>query len=996
MKLPVLILLYASLTISSANGQCTWYTKISTSNFTSHTLGIKNDSSLWAWGQNNKGQLGDGATVNKMRPTQINAGSRWISIATGTYHSLAVKADGTLWAWGMNNQGQLGDGTTIDKTNAIQIGAAANWVSVAAGHLVSLGIKSDGTLWGWGDNNYGQLSGNSSRITPAQIGTSTNWISVAVGLYHTIGLKSDGTVWAWGTNTNGQLGDGTTTDRAMPVQIGAATDWVSVTAGGEHNLAIKKNGSLWVWGGNDVWLFGNYTVAEPTTPMQLSADEWSSVAAGSADVIGTKTDGTLWRWQNSDQITIVGGDWVPVYECQQTDADANWSWVTYGNASMFGIKTDGSLYSRGNNDNGQLGNGTTNNQPVANKIYAAPNFTLPAVNSSISQTQTGFTIYNSDCSLIASITKKGGSTAINGSTTAKVWVEAIQPAAYLKRHYDIKPAANASTATGKVTLYFTQQEFSDLNAVNEVKLPVDAADADNFKANLMVEEIDGTSSDGTGLPYTYSGASVTINPADNDIVWNPTNGYWEVTFYTSGFGGFFIKTQTGKLFNPLDKAGLTRTTPGAVVYSLRLLSSSYTGPAIQVRRDNDNTTQDIGFNAAGYLDGAALRSFVGSNNGYVSRWYDQSGNGIDAKQTDVSKQPIIVRAGVVEKVNGLPAVYFGSASLATAKLMIFTKAASMVGVAKGNNSTPSTFVSKTGTAAGNNPAHPAPFDYTNTGAEFTVGNAATATYNLIWANTSTPKSTVNNSVDLSIYSFVIPSSGTYRNYVNGVQAGSNTVTAFQDGGNALLLGNRNDGGGSGNFWTSEIMLFNLALSTTERQTLEVAQAILPLEWLLVKGQLTNRNTAQLTWHVNEEQVKSYQVEKSTEGIAYTIIGEVASTGNGTHAYSFTESQVLSCAAYYRIRQTDLDGRFTYSTVITLNNQATSPVTVYPNPAEEIVTVTTSVQLLSTVATLYNANGTALQSFTINATAFTINLRNYPAGIYYLKTADGEVARIVKK
>jgi hypothetical protein len=320
-----------------------------------------------------------------------------------------------------------------------------------------------------------------------------------------------------------------------------------------------------------------------------------------------------------------------------------------------------------------------------------------------------------------------------------------------------------------------------------------------------------------------------------------------------------------------------------------------------------------------------------------------------------------------------------------------------VGVAKGNNSTPSAFVTKTGTAAGNNLNYPGPFDYTNSIGEFTVGNAATTTFNTINAGNSTPKSMINNQVGLSRYSFVIPSAGTYYNYVNGVQAGNQTVPGFMDGGHSLMLGNRNDGGGWGNFWTSEIVLFNLALTTTERQIMEGAQVVLPLEWLSVKGQLTNNNTARITWQVDEQAVKNYEIEKSTDGIKYFTIGQLASTGNGVHSYSFTEGQELSGIAYYRIKQTDPDGRFTHSTVITLNsNLKESTITVYPNPARDVVTVTTGVSLLNTVATLYNANGIVIKTFTIGTTSFTINLGDYPAGIYILKTVKGNAIRIIRK
>jgi hypothetical protein len=128
-------------------------------------------------------------------------------------------------------------------------------------------------------------------------------------------------------------------------------------------------------------------------------------------------------------------------------------------------------------------------------------------------------------------------------TEAKVWIEPTQPAQFVKRHYQITPTFNADNATAVVTLYFTQQEFNDFNAVNAVKLPANSTDAAG-KANLLVEKRSGGSNDGTGLPGSYTSTIVTINPDDNKIIWNAAFNRWEVTFDVTGFSGFFVKTQT--------------------------------------------------------------------------------------------------------------------------------------------------------------------------------------------------------------------------------------------------------------------------------------------------------------------------------------------------------------------------------------------------------------------------------------------------------------------
>jgi len=125
-----------------------------------------------------------------------------LQIAAGGAHSLGLKSDGTLWAWGRNDYGQLGDGTTTERHSPVQVGTDTDWVSIAATEYHSLGLKSDGTLWAWGWNGFGQLGDGTTteRHSPVQVGTDTDWVSIAARGAHSLALKSDGTLWAWGLN----------------------------------------------------------------------------------------------------------------------------------------------------------------------------------------------------------------------------------------------------------------------------------------------------------------------------------------------------------------------------------------------------------------------------------------------------------------------------------------------------------------------------------------------------------------------------------------------------------------------------------------------------------------------------------------------------------------------------------------------------------------------------------------------------------------------------
>ena len=198
-------------------------------------------------------------------------------------------------------------------------------------------------------------------------------------------------------------------------------------------------------------------------------------------------------------------------------------------------------------------------------VNPTSNASIATVNKIKTLPVTGITYFSNSCtdSLIAKLSPNGAS-PISGNTTAKVWIETTQPAQFVKRHYEITPATGAATATSNVTLYFTQAEFNDFNAVNAVKLPTGAADASGI-ANLLIEKRSGLSSDGTGLPATYTGSTVTLNPVDVDIIWNVTQSRWEVSFNVVGFSGFFVKTLSGVLPSNLINFTGNKTSNGHLI-----------------------------------------------------------------------------------------------------------------------------------------------------------------------------------------------------------------------------------------------------------------------------------------------------------------------------------------------------------------------------------------------------------------------------------------------
>ena len=270
-----------------------------------HTIAVKKDGTLWGWGANSNGQLGDGTTTQRTSPVQIGSDTNWASVACGNSHTIAVKTTDSLWGWGSNLNGQLGFGEGFSST--LTTNGNARWlqamteeflqISLGSSHVI--GIKKDGTLWGWGYNSTGQLGDGTTttRNSPVQIGSDTNWASVACGSGHTIAVKTTGTLWGWGYNVYGQLGDGTTTTRNSPVQIGSDTNWASVACGSEYTIARKTTGTLWGWGYNVYGQLGDGTYANRNSPVQIGSDtNWASVACGGSHTIAVQNDGTLWGW----------------------------------------------------------------------------------------------------------------------------------------------------------------------------------------------------------------------------------------------------------------------------------------------------------------------------------------------------------------------------------------------------------------------------------------------------------------------------------------------------------------------------------------------------------------------------------------------------------------------------------------------------------------------------------------------------------------------------
>ena len=279
-----------------------------------HCIAIKTDGTLWAWGNPAFGRLGLGNVINLVTsPTQIGTDTDWVSVTAGDSNSFAIKSNGTLWAWGLNDSGQLGDGTFVNKNVPTQIGTATDWAQVKAGAAHTIALKTNGNLWAWGLDNSGQLgvgAENNSTTTPIQV-PNTQFLEIATGQISSYGIKADGTLWAWGSNSYGNLGIGNTVSQQQPVQVGTDTDWIKISSGITHVLALKTNNTLWAWGRNHRGQIGNNSLNFVSSPLQINAGTFYTTVIADCNIGGNnanysfsmaiKTDGNLQSWGDNER-----------------------------------------------------------------------------------------------------------------------------------------------------------------------------------------------------------------------------------------------------------------------------------------------------------------------------------------------------------------------------------------------------------------------------------------------------------------------------------------------------------------------------------------------------------------------------------------------------------------------------------------------------------------------------------------------------------------------
>ena len=315
--------------------------------------------SLYSWGYNTNGQLGQNNKTNYSSPVQVGSDTTWAKIGGGTEgSSAAIKNDGTLWTWAKASYGATGHNNQTEYSSPKQVGTDTTWNEVEGQQQGMTATKTDGTLWTWGQNGDGQLGINegnlfyTQRSSPVQVGTDTTW-SKPLDSRSKCGAatKTDGTLWLWGENSNGILGHNNQTDYSSPVQVGSETTWADAMVGRSASLASKTDGTLWAWGDNTQGELAQNHRDERSSPVQIPGSTWGTGAgsvASSDDWAGAlKTDGTLWFWGRNEYGQFGQNDYDDRYSSPVQVPGTTWRSVFLGHKSTFATKTDGTLWSWG-------------------------------------------------------------------------------------------------------------------------------------------------------------------------------------------------------------------------------------------------------------------------------------------------------------------------------------------------------------------------------------------------------------------------------------------------------------------------------------------------------------------------------------------------------------------------------------------------------------------------------------------------------------------------
>jgi RHS repeat-associated protein len=337
----------------------------------SHTVVLKPDGTVWTFGNNANGELGDNTNTSRRTPVQVSVLSDVIAVAAGAYHSLALTSSGTVYAWGDNNYGQLGDQTTTDRKMPVAV-SLSNVAAIAAGEYHSLALLNTGELYVWGRNGNGQLGiGSTTNASSPQFAQS-GVAAIGAGLSHSVIVKSDGTGWATGLNANGQLGIGNTSQQTSFVQMNGVSGASKIAGGSYHSVVLLANGSVKAAGYNGFGQVGDGSWQQRTSPVAVSnLTDVVAIVANYDQALVLKSDGTVRAWGANGSGQLGDGSNTSRPVPVQLTALSSIAAIGAGHFHGVAVSATGVVYTWGSNNAGQLGDGTTAARSTPGAISAA-------------------------------------------------------------------------------------------------------------------------------------------------------------------------------------------------------------------------------------------------------------------------------------------------------------------------------------------------------------------------------------------------------------------------------------------------------------------------------------------------------------------------------------------------------------------------------------------------------------------------------------------------
>jgi len=363
-----------------------------------HSIGYRSDGTYWGWGTSGNGQLATNILANP-NPVLVNMPENTHEFFIGPENTFVIKTDGTLWATGSNLHGGLGvNSTTTTFFSFQQVTTATNWQKVAPSQYFTIALRTDGTIWGCGQNDFfqtGSIPTSAAQRDFRQIGTASDWVDIAVGDSRTaFALKADGTLWGWGQNQSSILLNGNPPNSVnTPTQVGTANDWVKFRVGNQYILAQKADGTLWSWGGGPGLGLGG-TPSVTHFAQQISNGTWKSFAAGLSRGYGVKSDGTLWAWGINNNGILGDGTTQQQLSPVQIGTDNDWEDVqSFRFQTTMATKTDGSVWYWGTNYYGEFGNGNSFQEIYFTTPQLSPGLCVTPLNTPTFEQQAALEIY---------------------------------------------------------------------------------------------------------------------------------------------------------------------------------------------------------------------------------------------------------------------------------------------------------------------------------------------------------------------------------------------------------------------------------------------------------------------------------------------------------------------------------------------------------------------------------------------------------------------------